>query len=279
MRRTCLAIVVTLMLTGCEQTSRLAYRAYQAFDHGRYQQAVDGYQRVLALNPNWPNASYNLGRSYLALGQLEPALAALDEAAHQDPTNPRVLVARAEAYERSNQTEQAQRDLLKATRLAPEWVEGWQRLVDLQLRLERPEAALRTAERGLKKLPRVGALHRLRGESLLDLKHYAESELAFGKALEIDHEDILARGGRALARLGLDKLELARQDISDAQQLEPENPQLLLAKAEVQERSGQLPEARATLQQVLDRPGLDPDTLKKATKKAAALEERQLQAP
>lgn len=279
MRRLCLAIVVLLMLTGCDQPSRLTYRAYQAFDHGRYQEAVDGYQQVLALDPNWPNASYNLGRSYLGLGQPEPALAALDEAARQDPTNPRVLVARAEAYERSGQTEQAQGDLLKATGLAPDWIEGWQRLVDLQLKLERPEAALRTAERGLKKLPRSGALHRLRGQSLLDLEHYAESELAFGKALEIDHEDVLARGGRALARLGLDQVELARQDISEAQQLEPENPRLLLAKAEVQERSGQLPEARATLQQVIDRPGLDAELLKRATERAAALEQRQVQAP
>jgi glycosyltransferase involved in cell wall biosynthesis len=45
--------------------------AVQAAGIGRYQEAVDLWQRVLAINPSYPLALFNLGYAFLQLGQFE----------------------------------------------------------------------------------------------------------------------------------------------------------------------------------------------------------------
>ncbi|MCA9796638.1 MAG: tetratricopeptide repeat protein, partial [Candidatus Eremiobacteraeota bacterium] len=230
MRRLFCYMAVLVWLTGCDQTGRLTYQAYRALDHGRYQQAVEGYRQVLAIDPDYPNANYNLGRAYLALKQTESALTAFDEAVRQDPLNPRVLLERALAHEQADQPELAERDHLKVTNLAPDWLPGWQSLAELQMRQGKPEVALQTSERGLHRLPRASLLLRLRAQAMYELDKFADSEVAFGKALEADHGDLLAMVGRARARIALNKLELAAEDLANAQQIEPENPAALLVR-------------------------------------------------
>jgi tetratricopeptide (TPR) repeat protein len=59
--------------------------AFAAMQRQDWQQALEGFQGVLALNPNHPQSHGNMGICYAHLGRKQEALAALDKALELDP--------------------------------------------------------------------------------------------------------------------------------------------------------------------------------------------------
>jgi TolB-like protein/Tfp pilus assembly protein PilF len=71
-----------------------------AWAHGRYDEAVVEFERVIAVNPSAINAYLNLGQIYSATAQEEKAVAVLDKAMRLSPRDPslaRMLLAKAGA--------------------------------------------------------------------------------------------------------------------------------------------------------------------------------------
>ena len=59
--------------------------AFAGMQAHRWQQALKGFQAVIALNPRHPQSYGNMGICYSDLGRKQEALAALDKALEIDP--------------------------------------------------------------------------------------------------------------------------------------------------------------------------------------------------
>ena len=66
-------------------------------------------ERAAELAPNVPAAHLALGRSLLAVGEVEGAVAAMEAAVSLAPENPRLHFALAQAYQQAGRTEDATR--------------------------------------------------------------------------------------------------------------------------------------------------------------------------
>lgn len=99
-------------------------------------------------------------------------------------------------------------------------------LTELQLGLNRGEAALAGADRLLAALPDVPRWRRLRGAALLQLERPEEALDAFGAALDLDPFDFDARVARAQLRWRLGRRAGAIADLDEARQIQPGNEEL-----------------------------------------------------
>ncbi|MCU1277516.1 MAG: tetratricopeptide repeat protein, partial [bacterium] len=61
-------------------------RGNDAYFHGRYQEAVDAYEQVVALGVLSADLFYNLGNAYLKVEQLGPAIYNYERALELDPS-------------------------------------------------------------------------------------------------------------------------------------------------------------------------------------------------
>jgi tetratricopeptide (TPR) repeat protein len=68
--------------------------AFARMQKQHWQQALEGFQTVIALNPNHPQSYGNMGICYAQLGRKQEALAALDKALELDPNYEPALLNR-----------------------------------------------------------------------------------------------------------------------------------------------------------------------------------------
>lgn len=93
-----------------------------ASDHhrnGRLDDAIRGYARALALNPNIPDAYNNMGVALRALGKLEAAIACYQRSLSMRPKNAGVYSNMGNALRELGRLEAAAASLQQAIRLAP----------------------------------------------------------------------------------------------------------------------------------------------------------------
>ncbi len=84
-----------------------------AFNSGRYQEAITGYEAVLARLPQLSNLHYNIGNAYSQMQDHEAAVAAFDRALAADPRNQDVLIARARVRLAAGTADAADQQLLE----------------------------------------------------------------------------------------------------------------------------------------------------------------------
>ena len=155
----------------------------------RHEEAVESYDRALALAPNVPGAHVNRGNALAALGRHEPALASFEQALRLTPDDVAVLSIRATT--------------LKA--------------------LGRHAEALASVDRALALSPHdVNALV-ARGNALLALERHAEALTAFDAALVHAPSDVAIVENRGLCLVALDRAEEALADAEHAVARDPGN--------------------------------------------------------
>jgi len=93
---------------------------------GRYQEAADTYQQVVALKPDLAGYYNNLGNALARLGKIQEATAAYEKSAALDPANAGTAWRNLgiELYN-SNRMKEALEPLKKATELDPKNPQGW----------------------------------------------------------------------------------------------------------------------------------------------------------
>jgi len=90
---------------------------YQA--HGEHELAIADFSAANGLNPQKPEPLLGRAASYLAVGKDKEATTDLDEAAEADPNNAQVWTARGQAYERLGDKTKASASYAKAVALRP----------------------------------------------------------------------------------------------------------------------------------------------------------------
>ncbi|WP_251357979.1 tetratricopeptide repeat protein [Kangiella sp. TOML190] len=81
---------------------------------GKYQLALDAYEKYSQSNPNNPIAYKNLGDLYIKEGNFDSVISSYQKALSIDPNNPNVLANLANAYSRTGQFQRAEQNFLLA---------------------------------------------------------------------------------------------------------------------------------------------------------------------
>lgn len=84
-----------------------------AFNSGRYQEAIAGYEATLAQLPALSSLHFNIGNAYSQMQDYEAAIASFDRALADDPMNQDVQVARARARLAGGTADAADQQLLE----------------------------------------------------------------------------------------------------------------------------------------------------------------------
>ena len=84
-----------------------------AFNGGRYEEAIAGYEAVLTQLPQLTNLYYNIGNAYSQMQDHEAAIASFDRALASDPQNQNMLIARARARLAAGTADAADQQLLE----------------------------------------------------------------------------------------------------------------------------------------------------------------------
>lgn len=95
------------------------HRGNDAYFHGRFQEAVDAYEQVVALGVKSADLYYNLGNAYLKAGQLGPAIYNYERALELDPQQEDVQFNLKTAREAARKKGE---DRLVGAEAAPLWV-------------------------------------------------------------------------------------------------------------------------------------------------------------
>lgn len=98
--------------------------AEQLYDEGRFEEAVQGFERTLALNPA-SSAHNGLGYSLAALGRLDEAVVALRRYVEVRPKEPNPRDSLGEVALFAGKYEEAEASFLKATELSPRFWGAW----------------------------------------------------------------------------------------------------------------------------------------------------------
>jgi Flp pilus assembly protein TadD len=91
--------------------------AFAELKRGRGPEALVMAEQAVELAPNVPAAHLALGRSLLAVGEVERAVAAMEAAVGLAPENPRLHFALAQAYQQAGRPDDATREKEEFLRL------------------------------------------------------------------------------------------------------------------------------------------------------------------
>ena len=101
---------------------------HMAMDRKMYEASLSHYQRLVTMNPSYPNARYNIGRAYQKLEYTQEAIANFKQAIEIEPDNLNAYADLSTAYVNENQVSMARRVLEDGAAANPD-------TVDLQLLL------------------------------------------------------------------------------------------------------------------------------------------------
>jgi tetratricopeptide (TPR) repeat protein len=199
---------------------RLGVSLHQA---GRYQEALQAYERALLLRPtpDDANARYDRALTWLSLERMEEAQADLDLVLAAKPSHAAALEVAADLLQSRGEEEEAIRLYRVALASDPLFADGYLALARRLRSAVRPEEAREVIELGLSVAPKCAPLRNQLGVLLLEQGNPLEAELQLRAALsfEPDEPGYLTNLGLALEKLG--RIDEARDCWRRALEIEP----------------------------------------------------------
>jgi tetratricopeptide (TPR) repeat protein len=188
------------------------------FEAGRYAEAVEAYEALVAQSPADANLRASLAGALGALGRLDESLAQLDKALEIDPINAEAYHNRGVLYEKRGDRDAAAREYASALRYNPQYEPARQalgRLRGTQPPAETPltaaerlagvmaergraaalrgdyEAAMKELDEAARIAPRLARVHQYRSNVAFLMGDYNGAAVALRRALEIEPDNAL----------------------------------------------------------------------------------------
>jgi tetratricopeptide (TPR) repeat protein len=89
------------------------------FSEGKYDEAIESFEKVVEKFPDNIEGYYNLGLSYLRKGDIDQAIFSLEKAADVNPEAPLIFLALGEAYFNKEENEKAMESYQQALKIDP----------------------------------------------------------------------------------------------------------------------------------------------------------------
>ncbi len=181
---------------------------------GNYRQAFDAYLQIAEqerpgkARPTW-QLQYGLGKTALAMGKTEMALAALQDASSQQPENISVLHALADAFQSSKLTNKSSDIAKTALKLAPQDLGNILWFAKFQLDHNQSEDAIKALQEALVLIPNQPVLNLWLSRAHLSAGEIQSAETQLRKV--INHSSVTEQELHQAAYLGiqLNNLDLA----------------------------------------------------------------------
>lgn len=153
---------------------------------GRDGEAAPVFAQVVALDPDRPEARYNLALAHLNEHHPDEALAALQPLLQRKPVQPDILVLAADAYEAKDDTAHAVELLRQALLANPNDLDTYMRFATLSYDHASPQVGVDILNVGLKQLPKEPKLYLVRGILLTQLGEFSQASEDFATAGRFD---------------------------------------------------------------------------------------------
>ena len=174
-----------------------------------HDQALNSYDRALAINPGHVVALYNRGNLLYELGRFAESAASYDRAIGNDPSNVEALLNRGIVLHDLKRFDAAMRSHDSFLALKPDHALAWSNRGNTLRCLRRFEQALTNCERALRVSDSCADAHLVKGMVQKDLKHFSQSLHANAKCLSIVPDSPRAWVNRGAALQGLGRFDEA----------------------------------------------------------------------
>jgi Flp pilus assembly protein TadD len=223
-------------------TYGVAYLQYEHID-----QALDCFERAVAINPSQAGAYYNIGLIYLNRNVLDKAQTNLEKAVQLDPSDANAWNNLGVVSGENGDYDTAQRYFEKALSLRPSHLLAVQNLVKLYDYKDRPEDALRILETAVATEPSSADLHVELGLFLAGKGNLNQAEGEFARALQLQPNNAAAINGRGAIALQRGDAASASKDFQHCMQIAPDFDRAYLNMAAVFFNAGRRQEAHDLL--------------------------------
>jgi tetratricopeptide (TPR) repeat protein len=187
---------------------------------GSVEEAGKALDEALKANPNDADA-LALQAIISVVMNRKDALATAQKAVQADPKSSAAQIALSYARQSQFDLEGARAALEKAVQLDPADALAWARLAEVRSSLGQGGASLEAANKATALEPNLARTQTVLGFSHLAQVHTAEATAAFRKAIELDSSDPLPRLGLGLARIRDGALAEGSKELETAVSLDP----------------------------------------------------------
>jgi tetratricopeptide (TPR) repeat protein len=223
-------------------------------DLGRYEEAIDAYNKAIEIKPDYHEVWYNRGIVLSALGRKEEAIGSYEKAIEISPNFHEAWTDRgAILCDCLGQYEEAVNSFEKALKIKPDFYQAWFNCGIALSNLGRYNEAIDSYDKVIDLNPYLYDAWINRGAILCDrLGRYEEAVNSFEKALEIkpDDHDAWYNRGVSLSALGRNEEAIASYD--QALEIKPNDPRAWYNRGVSLSALGRNKEAIASYDQALE---------------------------
>ncbi len=188
---------------------------------GEFDLAIQDYNELIKLNPNYAKPFNNRGVAYQKRGDYDLALKDFDAAIDLDPNYANAFANRAEIYQKKGDYPNALKDFDKAIALQPTVAVVWNERCWTHAAIGELQAALTDCNEAIRLEPNLAAALDSRGFTYLKLEKWELAIADFNSALRLDPKLPSSLFGRGFAKLKRGDLASGNADMRAAKTLEP----------------------------------------------------------
>jgi Mlc titration factor MtfA (ptsG expression regulator)/Tfp pilus assembly protein PilF len=214
-----------LRLSDNEDAEAFCLRGVAYREQDRYHEALDDFERAIALCPDYARAYCERGLARIAQGEEDAGLADLDRALHIDPNDDTTYQERGQVHHERGEYKQAIRDFTEAIGLYPYDAAVYCDRARTYLARADADRALADCAEALELEPDLAEPFRLRGLAYQQKRDFDRALADLTEGIRRDPEDAEAYRDRARLYQVLGRGSEARQDQSRADELTPEEPE------------------------------------------------------
>jgi tetratricopeptide (TPR) repeat protein len=182
-------------------------RGVALYSLGRYEEAIESYDRAIFFKHDFHSAWCNKGVSLGNLGRYEEAIKSSDRAISFQPDDHEAWSNRGLALDNLGCYEEAIRSYDHAVYIKPDYYETWYNRGNSLRNLSRYEESIKSYERAISFKHDFHEVWYNRGNSLRNLGRYEESIKSYDRAISFKHDDHESWCNRGSSLLNLSRYE------------------------------------------------------------------------
>ena len=219
------------MASGCEEGAiELINKGNTLGNLGRYEEALEAYEKATEIKTDDFGAWYNKGNTLVNLGRYEDALEAYEKVTEVKPDFFNAWINKGNTLDTLGRYEDALEAYEKVTEVKPDDVNAWINKGSTLRNLERYEEALETYEKAIEIKPdNLRALNN-KGSTLRSLGRREDALEVLEKAIEIKPDDVDALNGKGATLDNLGRGEDALEAFEKAIEIKPDDVNTLKNK-------------------------------------------------
>ena len=195
------------------------YRGLTYQDTGKYDKAIEQYDKSIELNPNLANAYFNRGNAKDSLGHHEKAINDYNEAIRLNPDYADAYTHRGNANISLGRHEDAIADYDQAIRLNPDHAEAYNNRGNAKNRLGQHQDAIADCDEAIRLKPNNAQPYFNRGIVNYRLGQHQDAIADCDQAIKLKPDYAAAYLNRGLSYLETNQQEEARRDLETARDL------------------------------------------------------------